>query len=274
MKKVLTLLAFATVITVPAAKARAPLFDDSASFQTAKSVKLGYGESSGSVFHGLGSKTVKFATCSTDDQCLSRQVCVNGRCKELCSPSPCSGRTPDCDAEDHAYTCKCTENSCGEGSACVNGKCETCTVGSKCACDGEKVLGANGTCVCPGTTVSDGYGGCKAACEFSTAAACKAGTANCTDCALSGGCYACSACSTGYEPINGKCVAKTCSDSGYYNGTSCPSFLQYQTSLSNGCHDRYGEMGMDCNARGQIGIGECDVDSWRRCCEACVGRLQ
>ena len=151
MKKSFLFLATAFLLNASVAKSYPPppLLDDSDSFRIAKSVKLGYGDSSRSPSRGTGTKTSDFKTCSSDDNCPATQECVNGNCKDLCSPNPCPEQKPDCEAKDHAYTCTCTKTSCGEGKECVNGKCESCTVGTKCNCDGEKVLGTNGTCVCP-----------------------------------------------------------------------------------------------------------------------------
>ena len=68
---------------------------------------------------------------------------------DLCTSTTCSGETPDCEAKDHDYTCKCTERSCETGKQCLDGKCESCAVGTKCNCDGEKVIDDSGKCVCP-----------------------------------------------------------------------------------------------------------------------------
>ena len=149
MKKSLIFLATAFLLNASVAKSlpTQPLLDDFSSFRIAKSVKLGYGENSRHLNKGI--KTSDFKTCSSDDNCPATQECVNGNCKDLCSPNPCPEQKPDCEAKDHAYACTCTKTSCGEGKECVSGKCESCTVGSKCSCDGEKVLGTSGTCVCP-----------------------------------------------------------------------------------------------------------------------------
>ena len=151
MKKSFILLTAVFLLNAPVAKSLQPsmFLNDSESFRIAKSVKLGYGDSSRSPSKGTGTKTSEFKTCSSDNNCPTTQECVNGNCKDLCSPNPCPEQKPDCEAKDHSYTCTCTETSCGEGKECVNGKCESCTVGTKCNCDGEKVLGTNGTCVCP-----------------------------------------------------------------------------------------------------------------------------
>ena len=516
MKKSLVFLATAFLLNASIAKSypTPPLLDDSTSFRIAKSVKLGYGEANSGFAPsvGKGTKAVDFKTCSSDDNCPTTQECVNGNCKDLCSPNPCPEQKPNCEAKDHSYTCTCTETSCGEGKECVNGKCESCTVGTKCSCDGEKVLGTSGTCVCPtglscsagkyigsdcscencpendtrenkcgcpgntvpdgngscycktpkncgegytfdrtntceciactgnnqcdnpcptgtvptadgckayacatdddcpagnrcenggtesaqcvpcgkneqcrcdegklsngtgkcvsvtckaglvcskniteqccepgmqcmnpdtvesycaagepgtqgscpdgyliddtgtcvkpactknsdctagkycknagkynaecvpcaegktctctGGMVADGNGGCKVACTYSTESACKSGVSSCGKCTQdSNGCYNCSACKSGYSFQDGKCVEKTCSISGYYNGTKCSEFSSYTFTE---CGLKYKEMGADCWSHGADYVakeGKCDVDSWRSCCEACVGRL-
>ena len=167
MKKSLIFLATAFLLNASVAKSLPPppLLDDSASFRIAKSVKLGYGENSRHLNKGI--KTSEFKACSSDDNCPTTQECVDGKCKNLCSPNPCPEQKPNCEAKDHSYTCSCTETSCGAGKECVNGKCESCTVGSKCSCDGGKVLGTSGTCVCPtGLSCSAGkYIGSDCSCE-------------------------------------------------------------------------------------------------------------
>ena len=151
MKKSLVFLATAFLLNASVAKSYPPppLLDDSASFRIAKSVKLGYGDSSRSPSKGTGTKTSDFKTCSSDNNCPSTQKCVDGNCKDVCSPNPCPEETPDCEAKDHSYTCKCTETSCGTGKKCVDGECLPCEEGTKCNCTGEKVIDSSGKCVCP-----------------------------------------------------------------------------------------------------------------------------
>lgn len=149
MKKVLAFLAFAAAMNIPAAKADTSFLDDSASFKIAKSVKLGYGDYSSSFVQGKGVKKMDFNSCSSDGQCRLTQKCVDGKCEDVCTPSPCSGETPSCEAANHTASCKCTDTSCGTGKQCVDGQCETCTTGSKCGCDGSKVIDSAGYCVCP-----------------------------------------------------------------------------------------------------------------------------
>ena len=151
MKKSLVFLATAFLLNASVAKSYPPppLLDDSASFRIAKSVKLGYGDSSRSPSKGTGTKTSDFKTCSSDNNCPSTQKCVDGNCKDVCSPNPCPEETPDCEAKDHSYTCKCTEKSCGEGKQCVGDKCLPCEEGTTCNCEGSKVIDSSGKCVCP-----------------------------------------------------------------------------------------------------------------------------
>ena len=110
---------------------------------------MGYGDSSRSPSKGTGTKTSDFKTCSSDNNCPSTQKCVDGNCKDVCSPNPCPEETPDCEAKDHSYTCKCTEKSCGEGKQCVGDKCLPCEEGTTCNCEGSKVIDSSGKCVCP-----------------------------------------------------------------------------------------------------------------------------
>ena len=151
MKKSFLFLAAAFLLNASVAKSyqASPLLDDSASFRIAKSVKLGYGDSSYSPSMGVGTKTSEFKTCSSDNNCPSAQKCVDGNCKDVCSPNPCPEETPDCEAKDHSYTCKCTEKSCGEGKQCVGDKCLPCEEGTTCNCEGSKVIDSSGKCVCP-----------------------------------------------------------------------------------------------------------------------------
>lgn len=152
MKKSFILLATAFLLNASVAKSYSPpptLLDDSASFRIAKSVKLGYGDSSRSPSKGVGTKTSDFKNCSSDNNCPSTQKCVDGKCKDVCSPNPCPEETPDCEAKNHDYTCKCTEKSCGEGKQCVGDKCLPCEEGTTCNCEGSKVIDSSGKCVCP-----------------------------------------------------------------------------------------------------------------------------
>ena len=153
MKKSFIFLATAFLLNASVAKSSSspPLLDDSASFRIAKSVKLGYGEDSSGVTPSLNKKPkdVDFNVCSSDNHCLATQKCVNGKCVDLCTSTTCSGETPDCEAKDHSFTCKCTETSCGKGKECVDGKCEPCEEGTACNCEGNKVIDSSGKCVCP-----------------------------------------------------------------------------------------------------------------------------
>jgi len=150
MKQSIVILAAAFVLNASTAQSLSPaqVLDDSTSFVIAKSVKLGYGETTKSTAPTTG-KRPELNVCSSDADCLATQKCVDGKCEDVCTSTTCSGETPDCEVNDHSYTCKCTETSCGANKKCVDGSCEPCTTGSKCNCDGEKVLGSDGTCVCP-----------------------------------------------------------------------------------------------------------------------------
>ena len=255
------------------------------------------------------SGTANCKTCTQSGGCYTCTDCKDGyypdngtcvSCKqkfgddcEKCTPNKCTtcknGYEPD------PYTGKCKAKACPSGYAanirsCSNGRkkvdssyysgtsvckqCVDCNAGETCSCRNGKVADGNGGCTCPAGKVDDGNGGCKVPCTYSTESACTSGISRCASCSKdSNGCYNCSACASGYTLKNGKCVEKTCSVSGYYNGTKCSEFSSYTFTE---CGLKYKEMGADCWSHGADYVakeGKCDVDSWRRCCEACVGRL-
>ena len=132
MKQSIVILAAAFVLNASTAQSLSPaqVLDDSTSFVIAKSVKLGYGESTKGSTPTTG-KRPELNVCSSDADCLATQKCVDGKCEDVCTSTTCSGETPDCEVNDHSYTCKCTETSCGANKKCVDGSCEPCTTGSK-----------------------------------------------------------------------------------------------------------------------------------------------
>ena len=99
---------------------------------------------------------------------------------------------------------KCVKPACTTDSDCNPGnKCENAGLyNAQCVkCD------AGETCNCTGGMVADGNGGCKVGCEFSDSASCVGGTANCSLCTQTAGCYNCSSCKTGYELDGSTCVS-------------------------------------------------------------------
>ena len=124
---------------------------------------------------------------------------------------------------------KCVKPDCTKDSDCSNGnKCDNAGK-STAACtpcdEGE-------TCTCTGGMIADGNGGCKFGCEFSSAAECKAGTKNCSNCTLSAGCYVCTGCGDGYQIDGSSCSPKAC-PTGYATDVPCDTSNGY-TLETNG----------------------------------------
>ena len=219
---------------------------------------------------------------SCDCGCSSTNSC--GKCTSCksCPPEdPCSGISCGANAYCSGGSCYC--NSGYEGNAnsgCT--KVDTCVSGGSSSCSGQ-------TSGCSSSQVQTAS--CKD-CSGTTRYTCRAKT-----CEEQGYRYACN--NTGYvgkgSPCDGKykecdCAPgyqwlptypgsreqtcqipdKTCSDSGYYGGTSCSNWSGYSYQQ---CAQEYGQMGSSCNAAGNVGSGSCDVDSWRRCCHQCSGDL-
>ncbi len=179
-----------------------------------------------------------YGTETCDDGCEGTRTC----CK-ACSPSAdetgCSYGTEDCD------------DGCGGTRTC----CKTCTPkANETGC-------TNGTESC-----DDGCGGtrtcCKACLGSSTCTgsttACSSNqikTNECTDCSGT----------TRYT-----CEEKKCNDSGSYNGSSCSQYSSWAGECMGGYQMKYTSCVGSGNTPGH-GNGDCDVDSWNRCCEQCTG---
>ncbi len=217
---------------------------------------------------------------SCDCGCSSTNSC--GKCTSCksCPPSdPCSGVSCGANAYCSGGFCYCNSGYTGNAnSGCT--KVDTCVSGGSSSCSGQ-------TSSCSSSQVQTAS--CKD-CSGTTRYTCRAKT-----CEEQGYRYACN--NTGYvgkgSPCDGKykecdCAPgyqwlptypgsreqtcqipdKTCSDSGYYGGSSCSSWSGYSFER---CASEYGQMGSSCNAAGNVGSGSCDVDSWRRCCHQCSG---
>ena len=152
----------------------------------------------------------------------------------------CSGGKVTCgNAKGPCVEC-CNDSNCSDGKKCVNGSCvadcpsgystlqKICSQGTKTETSGysgtlpcKKCVNcdAGEQCACPAGQVSDGKGGCKVACKYSTESACKSGTSNCKLCSKdSDGCYNCSACNPAYELKNNACEAITINGSATLQG--------------------------------------------------------
>ena len=274
MKKLLTYLAAAVVLTVPNAKATgsSSVFDESGAFVVARSVKLG--DTNISSFSPKTSEAAQKTcdpndpTCSGGKHCDSGSDCADGEycttvhvCKPLCEKNitsdkvKCSGETPVCTASNHKSYCACTDDSCPNAYKCAeSGKSASC---SACSKDEE--------CGCPAGTVSNGSGQC-VTCNFDTKCAddqycANAGTASsscqtvscdadkyaadhtcksCSDaianCAECNNAKACLVCQKGYDLVDGKCELHDCGPGQYLNmdDGQCYSCINGCKSCSNG----------------------------------------
>lgn len=148
MKKLIGIVLGVCCATAPAFALNADsVFNEADSFVIAKSVKLGYGESTQKVAPTPGAK----GTCTSNDNCMPNQMCKDGKCVPACTTSTCSdSEQPKCVVKDHAATCVCTDSSCGSGKVCKDGKCEVCKEGDSCNCSGAQVSDGKGGCYCAG----------------------------------------------------------------------------------------------------------------------------
>ena len=209
--------------------------------------------------------------------CSGGKVCSNGSCV-------CPSGKKDCNG-----SCISSSECCGgcpSGKKCSNGTCVTDHTHSYSCPSGSQASSCSSSQVQTGTPSKV----CSCGATSGTCYTCRAKT-----CEEQGYRYACN--NTGYvgkgSPCDGKykecdCAPgyqwlptypgsreqtcqipdKTCSDSGYYGGSSCSSWSGYSFER---CASEYGQMGSSCNAAGNVGSGSCDVDSWRRCCHQCSG---
>ena len=223
--------------------------------------------------------------------CSSSQVQTASKTNQ-CGNSCYSCRAKTC-AEQGKKDCNgsCIAKSeccggCSDGQTCQNGTCVTNHTHSYSCPSGSQASSCSSSQVQTGTPSKV----CSCGATSGTCYTCRAKT-----CEEQGYRYACN--NTGYvgkgSPCDGKykecdCAPgyqwlptypgsreqtcqipdKTCSDSGYYGGSSCSSWSGYSFER---CASEYGQMGSSCNAAGNVGSGSCDVDSWRRCCHQCSG---
>ena len=209
--------------------------------------------SSSSCSYGTSGTVSKTCSCgATSGTCYTCAAAPS--CTPLSNETGCSYGTESCsDGCGGTRTCcKSCSNTCSSGSlssSCTSPKTASHVATTQC---GNKCY----SCVCPSTyqysCTGTGYsGGSSTACDNKYTS-----------------CY----CTSGYSWDGSSCVkssssSSTCSDSGYYNGTSCHSFSEYTCSID------YQAMGATCSSQGRLGEGDCDVDSWRRCCEQCNGSV-
>ena len=253
----------------------------------------------------------KCTSCKSCTPSANETGCTDGT--ESCSDG-CGGTRLCCKGHTHSYSCP----SGYQSSSCSSSQTQTGTTSKVCSCGA-----ASGTCYscraktcsdggyvssCPsgqtGTTVSYAgltcYTNCKASCSLpdckdritTKPANSSFTTSSCTDCSGTHTINTGWRCNSGYTEQNGNsCVlpAPSCSDDGYYGGTSCSNWSGYSYQQ---CAQEYGHMGSSCNSSGALDrcsqqcvgtsnaaacygscAGSCDVDSWRRCCHQCSGDL-
>ena len=222
-------------------------------------------------------------TGNANSGCTKVETCTYTTTASSCSSQCKNVGSSSCTKNGTTYYNGCGSSKCSSGQTCQNGTCVTsCVSGGSSSCSGQ-------TSSCSSSQVQTSS--CKD-CSGTTRYTCRAKT-----CEEQGYRYACN--NTGYvgkgSPCDGKykecdCAPgyqwlptypgsreqtcqipdKTCSDSGYYGGTSCSNWSGYSYQQ---CAQEYGQMGSSCNAAGNVGSGSCDVDSWRRCCHQCSGDL-
>ena len=220
-------------------------------------------------------------TGNANSGCTKVDTCTYTTTASSCSSQCKNVGSSSCTKNGTTYYNGCGSSKCSSGQTCSNGTCVTsCVSGGSSSCSGQ-------TSNCSSSQVQTAS--CKD-CSGTTRYTCRAKT-----CEEQGYRYACN--NTGYvgkgSPCDGKykecdCAPgyqwlptypgsreqtcqipdKTCSDSGYYGGSSCSSWSGYSFER---CASEYGQMGSSCNAAGNVGSGSCDVDSWRRCCHQCSG---
>ena len=165
----------------------------------------------GKVDDGKGGCKVP-CTYSTESACKSG-ISHCGSCSQdsngcyACSACDGSGY----ELKDNACKAKACPSGYSTSVSCKNGtKTETSGYSGTLPCKKCVNCDAGEQCACPAGQVSDGKGGCKVACKYSTESACKSGTSNCKLCSKdSDGCYNCSACNPAYELKNNACEAIT-----------------------------------------------------------------
>ncbi len=213
----------------------------------------------------------EYGTEDCDDGCGGTRKC----CKSApdCTPSAdetgCDYGTEDCDdgCGGTRKCCKaCTPSAdetgcsygtedCGDGCGGTRKCCKSCTPSA------DETGCTNGTETC-----DDGCGGtrkcCKACLGSSTCTgsttACSSNqikTNECTDCSGT----------TRYT-----CEERKCNDSGSYDGSSCSQYSSWAGECMGGYQMKYTSCVGSGNTPGH-GNGDCDVDSWNRCCEQCTG---
>ena len=203
------------------------------------------------------SGTANCKTCTQSGGCYTCTDCKDGyypdngtcvSCKqkfgddcEKCTPNKCT--TCDDGYEPDPYTGKCKPKACPSGYSttikCENGTKEAVSSYYSGASVCKKCVNcaAGEQCNCPAGQISDGNGGCKTACTYTTNAMCVSGSSNCASCSKdSDGCYNCSACAAGFELKNNACEPKACPN-GYTAGLTCGDGFTTDKNGKSGTQD-------------------------------------
>ena len=215
-------------------------------------------------YHKSGSSCVKDEVHSHSYSCPSGYSSSNSwgssaqTTSKTCSCGAASGTCYKAPAHTHSYSCP----SGSQASSCSSSQVQTGTPSKVCSCGAT-----SGTCyTCRAKTCEEqGYRyACNNTGYVGKGSPCDGKYKEC-DCAPG---YQWLPTYPGSREQTCQIPDKTCSDSGYYGGSSCSSWSGYSFER---CASEYGQMGSSCNAAGNVGSGSCDVDSWRRCCHQCSG---
>ncbi len=226
MKKYFTILLF-LCCAIPLTVYAAEMLNTQNSFQLARAVKLGRGQTNPAF---LGSDFVPPETHFVQ------------QCAEHCSS--CNQENGVCSGCDTGYTLqnnKCILASCPAGkylngsecsscSSAISG-CSTCTSATNCTLCSSSYFLSNGNCVtCPSGYTCNGKDAvctrtCSAGQYLTSSCTCTACPTGCTSCT---GANECSACASGYHLKNGVCVANC-------TGVTCASGANPVSGDKNCC---------------------------------------
>lgn len=118
------------------------IFNDSSSFQTALSLKLGH--AMGEMEKPNKGGVEKGALCESDADCSSSEKCKGNTCVNVCDPNPCSSGY--ClDEGNHSYSCVACLNDdhCSADKKCSGNACVDVCTGNNCT-QQSKLCSSNG----------------------------------------------------------------------------------------------------------------------------------
>ena len=118
------------------------IFDDSSSFQTALSLKLGH--AMGEMEKPNKGGVEKGGLCESDADCSSSEKCKGNTCVNVCDPNPCSSGY--ClDEGNHSYSCVACLNDdhCSADKKCSGNVCVDVCTGNNCT-QQSKLCSSNG----------------------------------------------------------------------------------------------------------------------------------